>query len=151
VVITLFVFHSFERQPILLKPLFVTQKRKGMKTILLGLAFVMASLAAASQDTRTTYDALKVVTTSTGLAAQLTWKKGAENIAYFIVERSTDGIDFKQCAIVFTSDDPAFVDYKFRDKIGSLSQGLVYRVGIVNDQKRVSYLPAKTLIAPEAL
>lgn len=122
-----------------------------MKTLLLGFAFILASLTATAQEPRTAYDALKVVNTANGLAAQLTWKKGAENVAYFIVERSTDGIDFKQCAIVFTSEDPAFVDYKFRDKIGTLSQGLVYRIALVSEQKRITYLPAKTLIAPESL
>ncbi len=120
-----------------------------MKTLLLGIAFSTLCAIASAQSSRTAYDALKVVTTANGLAAQLSWKKGSENIAYFIVERSNNGIDFTQCAIVFTSEDPAFVDYKFRDKISNTSQGLVYRLGLVSDQKRVSYLPAKTLIAPE--
>ena len=120
-----------------------------MKTLLLGFAFSFLCSVASAQDTRTAYDGLKVVTTANGLAAQLSWKKGSENVAYFIVERSTNGVDFTQCAIVFTSEDPDFVDYKFRDKISNNSQGLVYRLGLVSNQKRISYLPAKTLIAPE--
>ena len=122
-----------------------------MKTLLLGLALSFACTAAPAQDLRTNYESLKVVTTTNGLAAQLSWKKGAENVAYFIVERSTNGVDFTQCAVVFTSDDPSFVSYKFRDKIGTVSQGLVYRLAVVNDQKRIAYLPPKTLIAPESL
>lgn len=116
---------------------------------MLCFAFPLICLTASSQEKHTAYDALKIVTTANGLAAQLSWKKGAENVAYFIVERSTNGVDFAQCAIVFTSDDPAFTDYKFRDKISNTSQGLVYRLALVNDQKRISYLPAKTLITPE--
>ena len=122
-----------------------------MKTILLGLAFSFICLFSLAQNAQTTYEGLKVITTNSGLAAQLTWKKGSENVSYFVVERSTDGIDFTQCAIVFTSEDPTLVDYKFRDKIASTSQGLVYRLGLVSNQKRISYLPAKTLIPPGSL
>lgn len=122
-----------------------------MKTLLLALTFSFICTLASAQNTHTSYDGLKVVTTPNGLAAQLTWKKGTEDVSYFIVERSTNGIDFTQCAIVFTGEDPKLVDYKFREKIGSTSQGLVYRLGLVSNQKRISYLPAKTLIAPESL
>lgn len=136
---------------VLLKPLFVTPKRKGMKTTLLALVALFATFTGSAQQNRTDYNTVTVVQTPNGPAAQLTWKKGTENIAYFIVERSNDGVDFKQCAIVFTSEDPTFADYKFREKIANLSQGLVYRIALVSEQKRVSYLPAKTLIAPESL
>lgn len=122
-----------------------------MKTILLSLAVSFIGLVTHAQESHTAYDSLKIVNTANGLAAQLSWKKGAENVAYFIVERSTNGVDFTQCAIVFTSDEPGFVDYKFRDKIGNASQGLVYRLGLVSNEKHLSYLPAKTLIAPETL
>jgi hypothetical protein len=120
-----------------------------MKTLLLGFAFLLVCFAASAQESRTAYDGLKVVTTANGLAAQLSWKKGSEDVSYFVVERSTNGVDFTRCAIVFTSEDPDFVEYKFRDKIASTSQGLVYRLGLVNEQKHICYLPAKTLIAPE--
>ena len=110
-----------------------------MKTFLLGLAIIIFSSSATCQEKQTSFDGIAVVTTSAGMAAQLSWKKGSENIAYFIVERSTDGIDFKQCGIVFLSEDPAFSDYKFRDRISDSSQGLVYRIGIVTAQKRLYY------------
>jgi len=122
-----------------------------MKTILLGLALSFVCTNSFAQSSSTRYEGLKVVSTANGVAAQLTWKKGSENVSYFIVERSTNGVDFTQCAIVFTSENPKLVDYKFRDKIASTSQGLVYRLALVNDQKRVAYLPPKTLIAPENL
>jgi hypothetical protein len=83
------------------------------------------------------------------MAAQLTWKKGKEDIAYFIVERSLDGVDFTQCGIVFLSEDPEFKEYKFRDRISNTSNGLIYRIGVVTSQKRLYYLPAKKLMAPE--
>lgn len=120
-----------------------------MKTFFLGLALLFLCLATSAQEQQTKFDGVAVVHTSAGMAAQLSWKKGAESISYFIVERSTDGIDFKQCGIVFLSEDTSLTDYKFRDRIGSNSQGLVYRIGVVTTQKRVFYLPSKKLIAPE--
>lgn len=121
-----------------------------MKTLALCLLLALA-LGAGAQQTRTAYETLTVVGTPAGKAALLTWKKGPEDVSYFIVERSTNGVDFTQCAIVLTSEEPGFTDYKFRERIGDNSQGLVYRLGLVSNQRRVSYLPAKTLIAPESL
>lgn len=120
-----------------------------MKTLLPAFIFLLSGFSVFSQESRTTFDGATVVSTPSGLAVQLTWKKGAENVAYFIVERSTDGIDFTQCGIVFTSEEPGFVQYKFKEKIGSYSQGQVYRIALVSDQKRVTYLPVKKVIAPE--
>lgn len=122
-----------------------------MKTLLVGFALALFCTPSLAQDQRTSFENLSVVTTSAGTAVQLSWKKGDEDIAFFIVERSTDGIDFKQCAIVFLSEDPDFVDYKFRDKISSTSNGLLYRIGMVNQQKRICYLPIRKLISPDSL
>jgi hypothetical protein len=122
-----------------------------MKTLLLGFALTLFCFTTFAQDQRTSFEQLAIVTTSAGNAVQLSWKKGTENISYFIVERSTDGVDFKQCGIVFLSEDPEFIEYKFRDKISSTTQGLLYRIGLVNEHKRLSYLPIKKLIAPNNL
>ena len=120
-----------------------------MKALYFYVIVSLLSFPVSAQDQKTSFDGLTVVTVAGGtLAAQLTWTKGYEDVAYFIVERSTDGIDFKQCAIVFLSEEPDFVEYKFRDKILTNTHGLLYRIGIVSNQKRVSYLPTKTLIAP---
>jgi hypothetical protein len=123
-----------------------------MKTLLIGFALSLSSWCiAVAQVSKTNFDELAVVPTSTGTAVQLSWKKGDENIAYFIVERSNDGIDFKQCGIVFLSEDPEFTEYKFRDRVSSYSSGLLYRIGIVNSQNRISYLPVKKLKSPRSL
>ncbi|MDB5206614.1 MAG: hypothetical protein JWR72_1689 [Flavisolibacter sp.] len=123
-----------------------------MKTAFFSLVTCLFSVAAFAQDQKTSIDDISIITTSTGItSAQLSWKKGDEKVAYFIVERSTDGVDFKQCGIVFPSDNPDFVQYKFRDKIASNTHGLLYRIGIVNEQKRLLYLPIKKLVLPETL
>lgn len=75
---------------------------------------------------------------------QLNWKKGAENTAYYLVERSSNGVDFKQVALVFTAEEASFSDYKFRDKgYSSSGNAVYYRISIVSDQKELTYLPAK--------
>jgi hypothetical protein len=119
-----------------------------MKTFLIGLTLLFTCLFGSAQE-RTSFEGIAVVHTSAGISAQLSWKKGNENIAYFIVERSLDGVDFKQCGVVFLSEDPEFNEYKFRDRISNTSNGLIYRIGVVSQQKRVYYLPSKKLIAPE--
>ena len=121
-----------------------------MKTFTIGLALTLFCLGSFAQEEKTSFSNIAVVTTSAGLAAQLSWKKGSENISYFIIERSTDGVDYKQCGIVFLSEDPKFNEYKFRDRIGNNTTGLLYRVGIVTDQKRLYYLAPQKIIAPES-
>jgi len=122
-----------------------------MKTLFISLTLTLVCFVVSAQEQKTSFENIAVVTTSAGMAAQLSWKKGTENISYFIVERSMDGIDYKQCGIVFLSEDPEFNEYKFRDKIAANTSGLLYRIGIVTEQKRLFYLPAKKIIAPENL
>lgn len=122
-----------------------------MKTYFVGLALTFFCFASSAQEQKTSFNSISVVTTSAGLAAQLSWIKGSENISYFIVERSTDGVDYKQCGIVFLSEDPEFTEYKFRDRIANNTSGLLYRIGVVTSQKRVYYLPAKKVVSPESL
>ncbi|MDQ6608735.1 MAG: hypothetical protein M3Y85_02820 [Bacteroidota bacterium] len=119
-----------------------------MKTTFLGLVLLLSVHVSFAQEQKTSFEKISFVTTAAGMSVELDWKKGDEDISYFIVERSTDGIDFKQCGIVFLSEDPDFVEYKFRDKISLLTNGLVYRVGLVNTQNRLSYLPIKRIAAP---
>lgn len=121
-----------------------------MKTYLTALALIVCFTSFA-QEENTHFSNISVVTTSAGIAAQLTWIKGTENISYFIVERSNDGVDFKQCGIVFLSDEPGFTEYKFRDRISNNTQGLLYRVGVVTEHKRINYLPVKKLVTPQML
>jgi ABC-type Na+ transport system ATPase subunit NatA len=122
-----------------------------MKTFFIGMALTLICFFTSAQEQRTSFDEISVVTTATGIAAQLTWKKGTENISYFIIERSTDGIDFKQCGIVFLSEDPQLNEYRFRERISNISSGLVYRIGVVTNQKRVFYLPSKKLVSPNSI
>jgi hypothetical protein len=121
-----------------------------MKTCLTALALIVC-VTSFAQEESTRFSNISVVTTSAGTAAQLTWIKGKENVSYFIVERSNDGIEFKQCGIVFLSDEPGFTEYKFRDRISNTTHSLLYRIGVVTEHKRVYYLPVKKLVTPQTL
>lgn len=54
-------------------------------------------------------------------------------------------------ALCFLAMTPEFNEYKFRDKIAANTTGLLYRIGIVTEQKRIYYLPAKKLAGSESL
>lgn len=120
-----------------------------MKTSVLFL-FVLSLLAATSvtaQDRKTALETIAVAKAGDGTpCTQLTWKQGTENIAYYLVERSHDGKEFKQIALVFISEDPSFTDYKFRDKgYTAANEAVYYRIGLVNDRKELSYLPVRRM------
>lgn len=72
---------------------------------------------------------------------QLDWKS-TQKINYFIIEKSEDGNNYKQSAMVFTDD--AITDYKFRDRnVTAASNVVYYRIGLVNNSNELSYLPVK--------
>lgn len=129
---------------------YLTLKPKGMKTLFFGFAFLVC-LSVTAQEQKTIFRHPSVVSTAFGKTAQLSWVKGDEDVAYFVVERSTDGVDFKQCAIVWLSEDPAYTEYRFRDKLAENISGLLYRIGIVDANKRITYLPVRKVISPETL
>ena len=117
-----------------------------MKTILSFVAaFLLIASTATAQDQKSTFENASLTKAADGAACvQLNWKKGAENTAYYLVERSNDGKEFKQVALVFTSEDANFVNYKFRDKgFASANGAAYYRICIVNDHNEITYLPAK--------
>ena len=122
-----------------------------MKTYSFSLLLASICLISNAKAQSSIFTGISVVTTSAGHAAELSWQKGTENVSYFIVERSSDGTHFKQCGLVFVSEEPGFTDYKFRDKIRAGSDSAFYGIGVVNDQEEVYYLPAKKLMAPENL
>lgn len=108
--------------------------------------FLLTATSLFAQDRKTVFENPSFAKASDGSASvNLMWKKGTENTAYYLVQRSIDGVEFKTIGLVFTSEDSNFSDYAFRDKaneITSVSE-VYYRVAIVNDQKELTYLPVK--------
>ena len=107
--------------------------------------FIISGNVAFSQEQKSVLERVAMAKAGDGSACvELAWKKGSENTSYYLVERSADGRDFKQVALVFTSEDMQFTDYKFRDKTFNASGNAPYsRIVLVNDQKELTYLPTK--------
>lgn len=108
--------------------------------------FLLTASSLFAQERKTVFEAPGFAKASDGSSlVNLTWKKGTENTAYYLVQRSIDGVEFKTIGLVFTSEDSNFSDYAFRDKVNEIAgvDEVYYRVGIVNDQKELTYLPVK--------
>jgi len=71
-------------------------------------------------------------------------------VSHFILERSFDGENFIEAALVFTSDDNAVGSYNYADRLLPLSEGSVhYRLKIVDMKGNYHYSP--TTIVSSAL
>jgi len=114
-------------------------------TLVFFLVALFAATAARSQSQPTVFENAAPAKTPGGLPCLLlNWKKGNENTAYYLVERSADGKTFKPVAVVFTAEDPAFCTYAFRDQMEAKGGSeIYYRIGLVNEQKEVTYLPVR--------
>jgi len=108
--------------------------------------FLLTASSLFAQERKTVFEAPSFAKAGDGSSlVNLTWKKGTENTAYYLVQRSIDGVEFKTVGLVFTSEDNNFSDYAFRDKVSEIGGAIevYYRVGIVSDQKELTYLPVK--------
>ena len=108
-------------------------------------AFLLATVTVSAQDQKSVFENASFEKAANGNpCVKLNWKKGSENTAYYLIERSADGKDFKTIALVFTSEDEKFCDYKFNDKaLAAAGSTAYYRVTIVNDHKELTYLPVR--------
>lgn len=118
-----------------------------MKTVVPFFALcLLTTTSLFAQDRKTVFETPSFAKASDGSSSiNLTWKKGTENAAYYLVQRSTDGADFKTIGLVFTSEDNNFSDYAFKDRANAIAgvNELYYRVVIVSEQKELTYLPVK--------
>ena len=116
-----------------------------MKTLIsfFTAAFLLLSATAFAQ--QTLFENAALAKAGDGLpCVQLDWKKGAENTAFYLVERRSNGVDFKQIALVFTAEDPGFSAYQFRDKtFAQAGRTAYYRIALVNGKKELTYLPVR--------
>jgi hypothetical protein len=138
--------NGIDRNPLKLKP---------MKTIVPFFAalFLLATTSFA-QERKTVFEDISLAKSGDGASCMnLAWKKGGENTAYYLVQRSSDGVEFKTVALVFTSEDSSFCDYGYRDKAFASGGGneVYYRIAIVNEQKELAFLPVKKATTANAL
>jgi hypothetical protein len=69
-----------------------------------------------------------VVNNTNNTKVDLKWSTETEtNLNYIMVEKSTDGVNFKDAALVFTyGNTTAKSDYSFADNISKIKSGAVY-------------------------
>jgi len=57
----------------------------------------------------------------------LTWKTAEElNFSHFVIERSTDGTNYKEIAMVFADAKESGNEYEYKDAVGNHASGLMY-------------------------
>jgi len=73
---------------------------------------------------------------------KLNWVTGHElDLNYFVIERSTNGKDFSQVAIVFAADNSNITKkYSYNDAIDNSARGIVYyRLKLIDTKSRFQY------------
>lgn len=76
----------------------------------------------------------------------LNWVTGHEkDLSHFVVERSTNGIDYTESGIVFAMGNSTIVqEYSFPETLNTSSKGVVYyRLKMMDSQKRYQYSPVR--------
>jgi hypothetical protein len=76
----------------------------------------------------------------------LDWTTGYEkDLSYFIVERSTNGVDYTQAGVVFAAGNSTAVQkYSFSDVVSTASKGVIYyRLKMIDSQKRYQNSPVR--------
>jgi hypothetical protein len=71
----------------------------------------------------------------------LKWVTGHEkDLSHFVIERSTNGTDYAEEAIVFASNSGTVHNYQFADALGAASSGTVYyRLKLMDSRGRHQY------------
>jgi hypothetical protein len=76
---------------------------------------------------------------------QLTWESSMEtNFSHYIVERSTDGKEYKQVTMVFSEEEEPKPVYNYSENVSASAQGLVYfRLKMVDRDGKFTYSSVK--------
>lgn len=80
--------------------------------------------------------------------AMLDWVTSYEkNSSHFVIEKSTDGINYTDIAMIFTEGNSSTNQhYQYADKISSTTQGIIYyRLRMVDKDAKFTYSPVKAL------
>jgi hypothetical protein len=114
-------------------------KLKTMKTILLVVLYCALSLRLNAQNLPAKLVSFNVNLDQQQTITNLTWTTDEEiNISHFLIERSTDGVNYSKQATVLANVNTGIKnDYFFSDKITPLTSGLVYyRLRTINKDGR---------------
>lgn len=76
----------------------------------------------------------------------LNWVTGHEkDLSHFVIERSTNGVDYSEVAVVFAmGNSTAVQEYSYTDAVGTSSKGIIYyRLRMMDSQKRYQFSPVR--------
>jgi hypothetical protein len=76
----------------------------------------------------------------------LNWVTGHEkDLSHFVVERSTNGFDYSEVAVVFAmGNSTAVQNYNYTDAVNTASKGVIYyRLRMMDSQKRFQFSPVR--------
>jgi hypothetical protein len=126
-----------------------------MKTILLTIATTFAlNFSTRAQSTSNPNNKLPAKLTSftatldKNTKAALTWTTESEiNLNYFVLEKSLDGVDYADAALVFSYGNMTDrSDYSFTDDLAqSDAQVIYYRLRLVNIDGKTQYSPTRII------
>jgi hypothetical protein len=127
----------------------------GIQKFLIVITFGLLSLAAHSTGN---LDSIQAVTSPaakvqsvnqvpfTALAnnnkAELKWTAAPGiNISHFVIEKSTDGVNYHDAAVIFAFEDATDkIDYRYADKLNSDQAGVVYyRICVIAENGKADY------------
>jgi hypothetical protein len=86
--------------------------------------------------------------TLNGSKVDLSWTTSQEReVSHFTIERSTNGVDYKEVGLVFATDNAALhTDYDFKDPINTIASGvLYYRLRMVDTDGKYQYSPVRLI------
>jgi hypothetical protein len=74
--------------------------------------------------------------------AELTWTAApGVKVSHFVIEKSTDGINYHDAAVIFAFEDVTDkIDYRYADKLNNDQPGVVYyRVCVIAENGKADY------------
>jgi hypothetical protein len=83
------------------------------------------------------------------IKADLKWTANTEgNVSHFVVERSTDGVNFQDAAIVFAFETGTNnLSYKFSEKLNNTEAVIYYRLCTIDNNGKYTYSSVQTVHA----
>jgi hypothetical protein len=88
-----------------------------------------------------------IATLKNSFKVVLNWNLAAEkNTSHFVIQRSSDGYDFDDAAVIFTDNDNIKENYRFADNISLIDSGILYyRLKIVGLDGKSEYSKIETI------
>jgi hypothetical protein len=77
----------------------------------------------------------------------ITWTTNEENISHYIIQRSADGKNYSDIAVVFANDIPGAYTYKYKDaNVSSFTVPVFYRLKMISKKKEeYNYSPPRII------